>query len=240
MNHPRVPIQRILVALDSSAHSRAALVAAAKLAVQLEAHLMGVFVEDMNLLRLAQLPFAREIRYASATPQKLDQTGLGQQLRSQADHARDELRQIAERHALEWSFRVLRGLVAAELLTAATEADLLVLGRAGRQAAPRHWLGSTARTAVAQHQHPILLMPPSYDLSQPPLLLYDGSAAAQRALLLAVTLAEKHGRLSILFLTSDATIAQQWQQTLQTQIAGEALQIEYRMVSDVTGLAAVF
>jgi nucleotide-binding universal stress UspA family protein len=130
--------------------------------------------------------------------------------------------------------------VAAELLTAATEADLLVLGRAGRQAAPRHWLGSTARTAVAQHQHPILLMPPSYDLSQPPLLLYDGSAAAQRALLLAVTLAEKHGRLSILFLTSDATIAQQWQQTLQTQLAGEALQIEYRMVSDVTGLAAVF
>jgi hypothetical protein len=83
-------------------------------------------------------------------------------------------------------------------------------------------------------------MPPSYDLSQPPLLLYDGSAAAQRALLLAVTLAEKHGRLSILFLTSDATIAQQWQQTLQTQLAGEALQIEYRMVSDVTGLAAVF
>ncbi len=136
MNQKKRLIRRILVALDTSPHSRAALAAAANLAARLEAQLIGVYVEDMNLLRLAQLPFAQEIHYASATPQKLDKDVMEKQLRSQADRARNDLRQTAEQYALEWSFQVLRGLVAAELLTAAEEADLLVLGRTSRQTVP--------------------------------------------------------------------------------------------------------
>ena len=233
---PQKPsIHRILVALDTSAHSRAALAAAANLAAQLEAQLMGIFVEDLNLLRLAQLPFAHEIRYASAEPQKLDQTGLAQQLRSQAEHARQELRQTAEQYALDWSFRVLRGMVTAELLAAAAEADLLVLGRLGR--APRQGLGSTAQTAVRQYQHPVLLMSANANLNRPPLLLYDGSASAQQALLLALAVAQGYGRLTILLLTTDTALAHQWQEILHDQLAQETLQIEYQTAGDAAGVA---
>ncbi|MBK7177644.1 MAG: universal stress protein [Chloroflexi bacterium] len=63
-------IQRILVALDASPHSLAALEAAIDLAERLDAELQGLFVEDINLLRLAQLPFARELRYPLPGSQK--------------------------------------------------------------------------------------------------------------------------------------------------------------------------
>ena len=239
MNQKKRLIRRILVALDTSPHSRAALAAAANLAARLEAQLIGVYVEDMNLLRLAQLPFAQEIHYASATPQKLDKDVMEKQLRSQADRAQNDLRQTAEQHALEWSFQVLRGLVAAELLTAAEEADLLVLGRTSRQTVPGYWLGSTARTAIAQHQRPVLLMSSHYNLNQPPLLIYDGSAAAQRALPLAVTLARVYGRLSVLLIATDEAQAQLWQQTIHRQAADDRLQIECHMVLGIEQVAAV-
>ncbi|MGD9028912.1 MAG: universal stress protein, partial [Anaerolineae bacterium] len=55
-------IRRILIALDASSHSIAALRAAARLASSLEAELHGLFVEDINLLRAAGLPMARELQ----------------------------------------------------------------------------------------------------------------------------------------------------------------------------------
>ena len=64
-------IRRILVAVDASTHSLAALEAASVLAEVLNAELVGIFVEDINLLRLAGLPFAREVRYQSALDRPL-------------------------------------------------------------------------------------------------------------------------------------------------------------------------
>ena len=55
-------VRRILVALDASPHSHAALEEAAALAKPLQAELAGVFVLDAELLRLSALPVARETR----------------------------------------------------------------------------------------------------------------------------------------------------------------------------------
>jgi nucleotide-binding universal stress UspA family protein len=49
-------IRKILVALDASLGSRAALRAAADLAAAMEAELSGVAVEDVELLRFAEAP----------------------------------------------------------------------------------------------------------------------------------------------------------------------------------------
>ena len=54
-------VRRILVAVDASHHSIAALEAAVELATRFQAELLGLYVEDINLLRLAQLPFGREV-----------------------------------------------------------------------------------------------------------------------------------------------------------------------------------
>ena len=59
----------ILLALES-AEDVMALEAATELAALLRGTLHGVFVENQELLRLAQLPFAREISLASATARR--------------------------------------------------------------------------------------------------------------------------------------------------------------------------
>ena len=59
---PVVSIGRILVALDASPHSLNALRAAAELAAVTESELHGLYVEDLNLLRMCGLPFVARDR----------------------------------------------------------------------------------------------------------------------------------------------------------------------------------
>lgn len=81
---------------------------------------------------------------------------MEERLRQQADWTQANLRQIVEKASLTWSFRVARGAVAVELLVAAAEVDLLVLGRISRRGI-------------------------QLDLCQPLHVLYDGSETAQTA-----------------------------------------------------------
>jgi len=115
----------ILLALESGADVMA-LEAAAELAVLLRGTLQGVFVENVELLRLAQLPFAREISLASNTVRQLQSKQLERELRAQAEQARGLLERQARRHSLQWSFRVERGAVIAAV---AGNLDIAVVGR---------------------------------------------------------------------------------------------------------------
>ena len=76
--------RRILVALDASRESDAALAAAAELAQQLDAELMGLFIEDIDLLNLAALPFSREVAVLSLSGRGLDPERVARELRSKA------------------------------------------------------------------------------------------------------------------------------------------------------------
>ena len=84
-------IRRILVALDGSYHSLAALEAAAELAASLEAELHGLFVEDVNLLRVAGSPVAREVCYPFSRTTRPNQRTMERQLRAQATQALSSL-----------------------------------------------------------------------------------------------------------------------------------------------------
>jgi nucleotide-binding universal stress UspA family protein len=181
-------IRRILVAVDASTHSLAALEAASVLAEALNAELVGIFVEDINLLRLAGLPFAREVRYQSALDRPLDSPSMERDLRVQAEQVRRALAGAAERRRLQWSFRVVRGQVAGELLMAAQEADLLALGRASWPSSRRVRLGGTARMVVARASRTVLLLQQNRAVCAPLIAVFDGSAGAQRALITAARL----------------------------------------------------
>ena len=105
--------RHILVALDASPHSVAALMAAAELAALMEAELEGLFVEDINLLRLCGLPFGREIGSYSATARRLDNAGVERQLRALADTIEAVMARITATSAVPWRFSVRRGPVVA-------------------------------------------------------------------------------------------------------------------------------
>jgi nucleotide-binding universal stress UspA family protein len=185
----RVHIRRILVALDASRQSLAALEAATRLASELEAELLGMFVEDVNLLRLAGLPFAREIGHSTARARRLADVDMLRALRAQAARAEQALAGAARGHNLRWSFRVARGQVAAELLHAAQESDLLALGVTYISVVPGARFGTTLRAVMAAAPRPLLLLPAGARLGPPYVLVYDGSDAAQRALALAASIA---------------------------------------------------
>jgi nucleotide-binding universal stress UspA family protein len=222
-------IRRILVALDASLHSRAALEAAFELAEALNAEIVGIFVEDVNLLRLAELPFAREVGYPSGTDRPLDSVSMERELRIQAEQARQTLAGLAVRRQVRWSFRVVRGRVAAELLTAAQEADLLALGRASWASTRLVPLGTTARVVVAQASGPVLLLQHGHAICQPVQLVYDGSPGARRALSTAAQLAVlAGGTLNVMVVTDVPESARRLQEELDARLQAQQVKGRYR------------
>ena len=221
-------IQRILVALDSSPASLAALEAAAELAASFGAELIGLFVEDINLLRLSNLSFTYEVGLFSTTRRQLDAQSLERQLRLQANRARQALALISERAQVNWSFRVTRGVIAVELLAAALEADLVSLGRIGWSPLGRRRLGSTAQTILFQAPRLTLVLQPGHHLGLPLLVFYDGSASAQKALAAAARLGQhRAGQLTVVVLAAEAAAAERLQAEAEAHLQSQGLAARY-------------
>jgi nucleotide-binding universal stress UspA family protein len=233
-------IRRILVALDASPHSLSALEAAAELAASFQAELLGLFVEDINLLRLAELPCAREVGLFSGTVRTLDTRLIERQLRARAGRAREALAASAERAQVRWSFQTTSGQIAAELVSAAMDADLVILGKAGWSRQRR--LGSDARAILSQVRGPVLVLQQGVRLGLPMLVLHDGSGFAQRALAAAVRLVqERGGHLVILLLADDPDAAQSLREEIDDQLGMRGLEARYRWLAkaDVVRLCQV-
>ena len=197
-----VTIRRILVALDASSHSLAALETAAWLASRLKAELIGLFVEDIDLLRVAEFPFTRQVGLFSSTFQRLDLLELERQLRAQANQIRQALTAIAERAQVPWRFRVARGSVSSEVLAAGAKADLTIVGKRGRSLGKR--VGSTARMVMFEGQGLTLVLQQREELTAPVMVVYDPSPAADNALEAALNLANAiNGYLSVLVIADD-------------------------------------
>jgi nucleotide-binding universal stress UspA family protein len=224
-------IRRILVALDASPHSQAALEAASELADALKAELIGIFVEDVNLLHLAALPFAREVGYLSGTDRPIDSPSMERELRIQAEQARQTLAGVAARRHIQWSFRVVRGQVATELLAAAQEADVLALGRASWASTRRVRLGGTARVVVAQAPHLVLLLQHGHAICQPLQLVYDASPGARRALATAAQLATfTGGDLTVMLVADTSENAQLLQEQVEERLQVQQVKGHYRQL----------
>jgi nucleotide-binding universal stress UspA family protein len=224
-------IRRILVALDTSQHSLAALGTATELAARLEAELVGLFVEDINLLRLAELPFAQELGMFSATGRRLDTDQVERQLRAQAERARRALASQAEQAHVRWSFQVTRGVVAPQLLAAALEADLVIVGRASGSVSRSTRVGSTARGVAIGASCPALVMAHGARLRLPLLLLYDGSPPAQKAMSVAAALVRGEDRHLIVFVLAESQEqAGQVKQQVSQWLQGRGLVARYRLL----------
>ncbi|WP_296806453.1 universal stress protein [Thiocapsa sp.] len=224
---PSGRIRRIAVALDASPHSLQALALAAGIAAALNAELEGVFVEDTELLRLAGLPFLRELRIATLCESILDADRLQRELRAAARGVRERLERTAGELGVAWSFRVWRGDLEAEILGAALDAELFALGRIGRFAPLR--------------RRPRPIAPKPRDSGLLVGVLYSGSAGATRALSIAVELGIRHAASLVIILqpamSADAA-------TLRRHVLAQlgSMREQTRLVSleaaDAAGLAA--
>lgn len=205
----RFEIRRIVVALDSSPNAQAALAAAGDLAVRMSAEIEALFVEDINLLRLAELNLGREFDLASRRLQPIDLEQLETWFLSQANEARRAIEAMARQSRVAVSFRVVRGSIEREVMAAVSGADLLVLGMAGRSIFVRSGRpGSTALAAAERAPRSVLLIRPGGRISGRAIVVYDGTKGANRALLAAARIADE-GRdgLTVLLVGSDEDAA---------------------------------
>jgi nucleotide-binding universal stress UspA family protein len=197
-------IRRILVALDASPHSLAALDMAVDLASRVQAELAGLFVEDIELLRMAELPSTREIADTTAKPIPLNRSIMERKLRAQSEQIRNAVEAAAHHAQIPWSFQTVRGQVTAALRAAVTEDDIVVIGRLGWSFGRPLRIGSTA-LELATSGIPLLLISQRAALGNlRPVVYYDGSAGSQNALLIAAKLASGGARgITVLVSTAD-------------------------------------
>ncbi len=232
-------VRRILVALDASPHSVAALRAAAQLAALMGAELQGLFVEDINLIQLAHFPFSQEVGSYTASRRRLDNSSIERQMRAMARAIRQAMAEVANQTHVRWSFQVARGPVTAELLAAAEAALLLSMGRAGRRR--RKSLGSTVQSVVSRTSRPVLILDEEGQLKYPLTVLYTGSPAADRALRLAIQLTQRTpSELRILIWAGEGQTesAERLQQWVEELAADQQVKVRLVRVDKTSSLLA--
>lgn len=89
----------------------------------------------------------------------LDGDYVRELLGAQAARAREATLAVTREAGLDAKFRVLRGRPIDELLNAAEDADLLVLGTHGYRGMDRMLLGSVAETLLRRAEVPLLVVP---------------------------------------------------------------------------------
>jgi hypothetical protein len=150
-------IRRVVVALDSSA-SMPAMDAAARIARAFDSELLGLFVENTDLLNLAALPMAGEVCYPSAARRTLDVAAMERALRAQASRLRRELSARLTDAAVKWTLEVVRGRVTGQLHATFDERDVLVA--AMQPAPPRERRPPAAATREWRRRRPVSVVVP--------------------------------------------------------------------------------
>ena len=238
--HQHAPIRRILLALDTATHSLAAVEATTALAARLDAELHALFVEDINLLRLAALPFARETRLTSATTRRLQNPDMENALRAEATRAQATLATVATRLHVRWSFQVTRGQVAAQVRAAAMEADIVAFTFPGGVPAGLTHVVATMETVMRGAPCPLLMLPPGAGIRPPFVVIYDGSPASARALQLAAQLAQAEATgVTVLLAAIEPSVRRRLRSETDALLAGTKVTAQYPVLQrlDATAIA---
>jgi nucleotide-binding universal stress UspA family protein len=219
------PFRRVVVAFDWGSESGAAVETVAALAARLQAELKAMFVEDIDLVRLAQHADVRTFSAMSAAGRPLQVDHLTRELNARLARARRAIEDAAARRRLPCAFEVCRGRLLAEALNAAGSDDLLIVS----------WTPATAAFADASDQAPpmvvaralaeararsVLLLHPRAPANGPVLVAYDGSDAAQAALSTAAMLADRNAdAIEVALLAAPVEDAAAWARTIASVFA---------------------
>lgn len=233
---PRGPnIERIVVALDPSRHSRAALEAAVLMAARLEAELLGLFVEDANVRRLAELPFAEEVGLFTASCRRVETHELSRQLSVQAGRVRRDFGISTRRVTRQCTFRIVRGRVAQEILKAAAEADVVILGKGAWSPFETGHLAPAVREVLRRTPASTLILRADARLAPPVRVVYDGSSLGEKAVRTAADLtADEDGYLVVFLLADDPDDASRLESNVREWLSEMELELSFQRLTEAS------
>ncbi len=172
---------RVTLVIDASRGSLDSLKTAADIAAQVEAHLMALFIEDINLFSLAELPFARELDRTSGATRPFDRHVVTRALQADAKRIRQLLQTESEHRQITASLQVVRGHYVSAAMEAAEKTDIVILSNVtGVRLRTVNTPERTQRRLRIRAGGP-----------KPVWALFDGSPAAGRALAMAKDFSEQ-------------------------------------------------
>ncbi|WP_077732576.1 hypothetical protein [Methylocaldum sp. 14B] len=169
--------ERVVVALNVLRHDIGILELAAHLAARKQAQLIAVYVEETNLINLAELPFAIEIDRICAAERKVDLPRLMRTLRSSTEQIQQTLYRLNQSLRIDVSFRTVRGHLVSAVMSQIEQVDVVFL--------PKRTEPYKRGVKKKISTFPIWVV-------------FDGSMEAKRALRMSVELAElESSRLNV-------------------------------------------
>jgi len=233
---------RVLILLDGSRTSYSALEAAAEIAARRGSDVLGVFVEEVNLLRSAGYGFTREVGSASGISRPFDPEQLEQRMRRMASHARQALARAVAGRGGQHDLRVARGSAVGELLALARPDDLLVLGLPRLNMASGLLPGSPARGLIRESPARVLLWCEQRvpERSRVVVALNDHREANLRAIRAAVD-ASRYYHRPVTVLLSPGSQAREQEEALRREpgLAGTDLRVRTLPATDPGSVARV-
>ena len=223
--------RRVVVALDMSSMATS-MSAAVDLARSMEAELVGLFVEDIDLLSVAALPFA-EVGFPSAARRSLDVDAMERSLRAKARLVHREFAARLAGDRLKWTFEVVRGRTVTALTTVAAEQDIAVVPLSSAIVSEP---GARTRTvhAVDAAPVPLLLVSGAQRPDGAIAVVFAPGTPTQEVARIAALLAPHYGG-SPLFVLAGAEAAQPegWRHDLEERLRAQAIEGRFHDLAQV-------
>lgn len=198
-------IRSMLVAVEGSASSLAALRLAADWATRLEARLEAVFVEEEQ--RFLTYEVAASAGGSVVYPLPLPPDKLAAEKKKVAEErgaVERAFHEATRSKVTGASFRSIEGQTNAVLIQAARAADLVVMGKRGQFDPPAaRQTGPTTETLIHDALRPVLVVPDQPRTQGPMLIAFDNSKGVHRVLPFAMELAERLGRDTVVLTVDD-------------------------------------
>lgn len=196
-------IKNILVPQDGSAYAKAALDYAMWLAKKFGAGLTGLHVVDVVSL---EGPFLHDISGSLGFEPFLNfSTRMREALELRGKTILSTFEEACAENKAGCDTQISFGIVANEICDKAKVADLVVVGRRGVNARFEYGLlGSTTESVLRRSPKPVLVVPENFSEPKKPLLAYDGSPNASKAMHSAAEWAKTLG-LPLTVITASAT-----------------------------------
>lgn len=174
-------IKRILVPQDGSTYGRASLDCALWLARGFKASLTGIHVVDVVAL---EGPFLHDISGSLGFEPFLNfSTRMREILESNGKAILSSFEETCAREGITHEVILSSGIVTNEICEKAKLSDLVVLGRKGVNARFEHGLlGSVAEGVIRKSPKPVMIVAEEFTPPINPLLAYDGSPSASKAM----------------------------------------------------------
>ncbi len=224
-------IRGILVALDSSSHSRAALEAAATLARTMEADIHGLFVEDTNWHRVSRLPAVAEVNELTGDIKPFAEKHIDKQIEILQNRIKKQLQIISRLNEVKHSWKTARGSVEDKVLEAAQNTDLITIGRKGHSYSRHKQLGQTAKNIIEKSEKPVLILQEGLRLGNTIVTVFDASGESRRSIRFALSIAEKNeSELFVMIMGDDQDSAKERFRELKKYLAFASVKADVKLL----------